>query len=124
MFIKTLKWPVLSLLITGAFHFTIEAIWPDLQKTFIPPVLAPMLLAYGIWVGTRMIQNGGNLLTAILAAAILGLLPILLETFGFGMILGFGTSARFLVGIYAFSMILFGALVGCGFALSRNEAKL
>lgn len=124
MFIKTLKLPVLSLLITGAFHFVIEAIWPDLKTIFVPAVLAPMLLAYGIWVGTRMVQNGGNLLTAILAAAILGLLPILLETFGFGMILGFGTSARFLVGLYAFSMIVFGSLIGSGFALSRNEAKI
>ena len=124
MLFKTLKWPVLSLLITGGFHFFIEAIWPDLKNTFIAPVLAPMLLVYGIWVGTRMVHNGGNLLTAILAAAILGLLPIVLETFGFGMILGFGTSSRFLVGVYAFSMILFGSLIGSGFALSKNEAKV
>ena len=124
MLIKTLKWPVVSLLLTGGFHFIIEAIWPDLKNIFIPPVLTPMLLAYGLWVGTRTVQNGGNLLNAMLAAAILGLLPIVLETFGFGMILGFGNPARFLVGVFAFSMILFGSLIGCGFAFAKREAGM
>jgi hypothetical protein len=124
MLVKTLKWPVISLLITGSFHFVIEAIWPDLKNTFIPPVLAPMLLAYGIWVGTRTIQNGGNYLNAILYAALLGILPIVLETFGFGMILGFGTALRFLIGVFAFSMLLFGSLIGSGYAMSRTESKI
>jgi|GEM_PF-2968020 len=124
MLVKTLKWPVLSLLITGGFHFIIEAVWPDLKNIFIPPVLAPMLLGYGAWVGYKAIHNGGNYLNAIVYAAILGVLPIVLETFGFGMILGFGNPARFLVGVFAFSMILFGSLIGSGFALSRNESKM
>jgi hypothetical protein len=68
MLVKTLKWPVISLLITGGFHFV--------------------------------------------------------ETFGFGMILGFGVAARFMVGVYAFSMILFGALIGSGFALSKKESGM
>ena len=124
MLVKTLKWPVISLLITGSFHFVMEAIWPDLRNTFIPAVLAAMLLAYGAWVGYKAIYNGGNYLNAIVYAALLGILPIVLETFGFGMILGFGTGARFLVGVYAFSMILFGSLVGSGFALSRSESRM
>ena len=119
--IRTLKWPFISLLITGSFHFIIEAIWPDLRNLFIAPVLAPLLLAYGIWVGYRTISNNGNYLTAIIAALILGLLPLLLETFGFGMILGF--EGRALVGIYALGMILFGSLIGSGYALSVKEAS-
>ena len=62
---KTLKWPVISLLITGGFHFTIEAIWPDLKATFIPAVLAPLLLVYGLWVGYRAIQFGGQVLDVL-----------------------------------------------------------
>lgn len=124
MLFKTLKLPVVCLLITGGVHFVIEAIWPDLQTVFTAAALAPMLLVYGLWVGTRSVQNGGNLLTAISAAAVLGLLPIVLETFGFGMILGFGNPARFLIGVYAFSMIVFGSLIGSGFALSGNASKL
>lgn len=117
--IKTLKWPFISLLITGSVHFIIEAKWPELKDLFIAPSLAPLMLAYGFWVGDRAINNGGNYFTAIIAAVILGCLPILLETFGFGMILGF--EGRFLVGLFAFSMILFGSLIGSGYALSKKE---
>jgi hypothetical protein len=119
MLIKPLKWPVISLLITGGFHFCIEAVWPDLKNLFIAPVLAPILLAYGIWVGVRAIKNGGSYVTAIIAALILGLLPLLLETFGFGMILHF--EGRALIGLYGLSMILFGSLIGSGYAISSKE---
>lgn len=119
MLFKTLRWPVISLLITGGFHFSIEALWPDLRNLFTAPVLAPLLLAYGIWVGYRAIKNGGSYVTAIVAAVILGILPVLLETFGFGMILGF--EGRALVGLFAFSMILFGSLIGSGYAISNTQ---
>ncbi len=118
---KTLKWPVISLLITGGVHFCIEAIWPDLRNLFVAPVLAPLLLAYGIWVGHRAIKNGGNYIIAMVAAAVLGVLPLLLETFGFGMILHF--EGRALVGLFAFSMILFGSLIGSGYALGDKEGS-
>jgi hypothetical protein len=119
MLLKTLKWPVISLLITGSVHFCMEAIWPDLKNLFIAPVLAPLLLAYGLWVGYSAIRNGGGFLGAIGAALILGILPLLLESFGFGMILMF--EGRVLVGIFAMSMILFGALIGSGFAITSKE---
>jgi hypothetical protein len=76
MLIKTLKWPVISLLITGATHFTLEAIWPSLKDLFVAPSLAPLLLAFGIWTGYKAIHNGGNYLSAILAGVILGVLPL------------------------------------------------
>jgi hypothetical protein len=124
MLVKTLKWPVVSLLITGGFHFIIEAIWPDLRNIFVPAVLTPLVLSYGVWVGYRSVQDGGNLVNAIFAAAMLGLLPIVLETFGFGMILGFGAGARFLIGVFAFSMIVFGSLIGSGYALTNRAAGM
>jgi hypothetical protein len=120
---KTLKWPVLSLLITGGFHFTVEAIWPDLKTIFVPPVLAPLLLVYGLWVGFRAIQFGGTYLHAILAAAILGILPIVLDIVGFGLILGRGAQAGELAGIFGFAFILFGSLIGAGFALSGGATR-
>jgi len=115
---KTLKWPVISLLITGGVHFSIEAIWPDLRATFIPPVLAPLLLAYGVWVGYGAIQAGGTYLHAIVSAAILGILPIMLDVVGFGVILGRGVQAGQLAGIFGFAFILFGSLIGAGFVVS------
>ena len=122
LFYRTLKWPVISLLITGASHFTMEAIWPDLRNTFIPPVLAPILLAYGAWVGYRAIGLGGEYLHSIVAAAILGLLPIILDIVGFGLILGRGTDAGVLAGVFGFAVIVFGSLIGSGFALSGSAA--
>lgn len=117
---KTLKWPVISLLITGGLHFTSEAIWPDLKAIFIPAVLAPLLLAYGFWVGYRAIQAGGTYLHAIVAAAILGILPIVLDVVGFGVILDRGVQAGQLAGIFGFAFILFGSLIGAGFVLSSE----
>ena len=119
---KTLRWPVIGLLITGGLHFTMEAIWPDLRTTFIPPVLAPLLLAYGFWVGYRAIGAGGAYLHAILAGAILGILPLMLEVVGFGAILGRGVQAGGLAGIFGFAFILFGSLIGAGFVLSREAS--
>ena len=123
LFYGTLKWPVIGLLITGAIHFLLEAIWPDLRNTFVPPVLAPILLAYGAWVGYRAIGVGGTYLHAIAAAAILGILPIVLDVVGFGQILGRGTQAGVLAGVFGFAVIVFGALIGAGFALSGKTAK-
>ena len=118
LFYRTLKWPVISLLITGATHFTLEAIWPDLRNTFVPAVLAPILLSYGAWVGYRAIGFGGTYLHAIAAAAILGILPIVLDVVGFGVILGRGTDAGTMAGVFGFAVIVFGSLIGAGFALS------
>ena len=120
---RTLTWPIISLLVTGGLHFSIEAIWPDLRNTFTPPVLAPLLLAYGLWVGYRAIQAGGTYLHAVLAAAILGILPIVLDVFGFGVLLGRGIPAGELAGIYGFVYILFGSLIGAGFVLSAETTR-
>ncbi|HEX2697551.1 MAG TPA: hypothetical protein VHM28_07575 [Anaerolineales bacterium] len=124
MLVKTLKWPVISLLITGGLHFTMEAIWPDLKNTFIPPVLTPVLLAYGIWIGYKAVHYGGNYLNAIIAGAIAGLLPFALDTVGFGMVLGRGVQWGLLAGIFGFAMVFFGSLIGSGFALGQSESKM
>jgi len=120
IFITILTWPVISLLVTGATHFTLEAIWPDLRNTFIPPVLAPILLAYGLWVGYRAIGAGGTYLHAIVAAVVLGLLPVVLDIVGFGVILGRGTDAGVMAGVFGMAVIVFGSLIGAGFALSGS----
>ena len=121
MFANTLKWPVVSLLITGMVHFTLEAVNRDLQTVFVPAVLAALLLAYGIWVGYRTIQGGGNYIHAIIAGVVLGLLPLMLDTFGFGLILGRGLTAGLLAGLFGLSMVVWGALAGSGFALSGRS---
>jgi hypothetical protein len=119
MYMRTLKWPVVSLLLVGGLHFTAEAILPDLKSFFQPPVVAALLLAFGLWVGYRMIQIGGNYGSAILAAVILGILPLVLDIVGFGMILGRGVSQGLLAGVFGFGTIVMGTLIGSGFVLSK-----
>ena len=118
---RILMWPVISLLITGALHFTVEAIWPDLKAAFIAPTLGPLLLAYGAWVGYRAVRSGAGYGWGIVAAALLGILPILLDVVGFGMILGRGTQAGTLSGVFSWSVIVFGALLGGGYAMSGER---
>ena len=118
IFVKTLTWPIISLLVTGATHLTLEAIWPELRNTFIPPVLAPILLAYGLWAGYRAIGAGGTYLHAIVAGIVLGVLPVVLDVVGFGVILGRGIDAGTMAGVFGMAVIVFGSLIGAGFALS------
>lgn len=82
----------------------------------MPAVLAPLLLAYGVWVGYRAIGLGAGFVIAIVAGLILGLLPLGLEIVGFGLVLGRGFDHGLLAGIFGMSYITFGALIGAGFA--------
>ena len=120
--VGVMTWPIIALLITGAWHFTVEAIWPDLKTFFVPAVLGPVLLAYGAWAGYGATGATGSFLAAIAAGAILGVLPLVLDVVGFGVLLGRGVDAGSLAGIFGFSMVLFGALAGGGYRASSARA--
>jgi len=57
---------------------------------------------------------------AIVAGAILGVLPLMLQSIGFGVLLGRGVDVGLLAGIFGFTMVLFGSLLGGGFASARR----
>jgi len=122
MFIQILTWPVIALVITGMAHLGIEAAWPDLQTFFVPSVLAPLLFAYGAWVGYRGIGAGGGFVAAIAAGLVLGVLPLGLDIVGFGVILDRGVEHGLLAGVFGMASITFGALLGAGFASSGTTA--
>jgi hypothetical protein len=119
--ITALTWPVISLIITGAWHLGVEAIWPDLRNLFIAPALAPLLLAYGAWAGYRTVTISGSFVVAVVAGAILGLLPLMLDIVGFGLLLGRGLDVGLLAGVFGLSMVLFGGILGGGFGHSRRS---
>jgi hypothetical protein len=100
-------------------HLVSEAIFPDLQGFFSPAVVALVLLSFGIWVGYRAVQAGGNYITVIVAGVILGILPLILQIVGFGWMLDRGWEAGKLHGIFGFDTVVFGSLIGGGFALSK-----
>ena len=121
MLAKTLKWPFLVVLISGTLHFTLIAIFPNLQNFYTPPVLGFVQLAIGIWVGYASIHNGGNFLTAIMYAAILGLFPLIVYPLSFGLILGEDLHTTMLAGVFGLANFVFGSLVSGGFATSMKE---
>ena len=120
---KTLKWPVIALLIVGGLHFMEEMIFPALKDFFTPPVIGTVLLAFGLVTGYRAAQAGG-LGNALVSGVVLGLLPIVLDTVGFGMVLGRGVQWGLTAGLFGFSMVVWGAMAGAAFSLSRGDSKL
>jgi hypothetical protein len=123
VFQRILTWPIITLVITGLTHFTIEAIWPDLRNFFVPPTLAPLLLAYGTWVGYRAVKFGAGFVTTLASGVILGVLPLGLDIIGFGIVLDRGVDQGVLAGVFGMAYIVFGTLVGLGFARSSELAN-
>ena|SRR3990172_8613005 len=119
MYVKTLKFPIISAVIIGLLHLISEAIVPDLKGLFQPSVVALVVTALGIWVGYKAVQFGGNYGSVIGVGVILGILPLFLQIVGFGLLLGRGMTAGVQGGIFGFDMVLFGSLIGGGFALSK-----
>jgi hypothetical protein len=116
-------WPIITLVITGLTHFTIEAIWPDLRTFFVPPTLAPLLLAYGAWVGYRAVKLGASFVLGLASGVILGVLPLGLDIIGFGIVLDRGVEQGVLAGVFGMAYIAFGTLLGIGFARSGETAN-
>ncbi len=120
---KSLLWPAIALLIIGGIHFVEEAVLYKAGNPFyVPPTIGPLVLAVGIWLGYRTAQSGGNLVSVLINGAILGLLPVMLEIVGFGLILGRPQGVE--AGVFGWSMIVFGSLIGGGFALSKGGAGI
>lgn len=123
MMIKALKWPFVGILITGAFHFVEEAVLPEMQNFYTAPVQGLVQFGFGISSGYLAVRNGGSFWTAALCGALLGAFPLVVNPLSFGILLGRGLGPSALVGLFGFSMVLFGSLVGGGFAVSLNESK-
>jgi hypothetical protein len=122
MSIKTLKWPFLVVLISGSLHLVLVATFPDLQNLYGPPLLGLVQLSIGFWVGYASVHKGGNFLTALVCAALLGLFPLIVYPLSFGMILGEDLHTTMLAGVFGFANFVFGSLVGGGFAISLNKS--
>jgi hypothetical protein len=123
IFVRALRWPVISLLIIGSVHFVEEALLPDLQTIFVPAVVGPLVLAVGIWLGYRTTQVGGHFGHVLVAGALVGLLPVAVEVGGFGILLDRGVNEGVLSGIFGWDMVFWGSIVGGGFGLGRDLAR-
>lgn len=118
----TLKRPLTILGIIGSTHFAAEAIWDGLADSITPPVVAPILLSLGAWQGVLVVRAGRGLAQVTLAGLGLGVLALGFDTMGFGVLLDRGLEAGWLSGLFGLLMLLWGALIGGGIALSLERA--
>jgi hypothetical protein len=118
--VEHLRWPVAALVLTGAAHLAAEALRPDLRNAFTPATIGPLLLFYGLWVGYRLVDRGASFVSALVAGALVGLLPLALDVVGFGILLGRGVDAGLTAGSFALLVVVFGTLAGAGYASSRT----
>ena len=121
MYARALKWPVISWIVVDAVLLVATLLDRSLFDMLTAGAMAPMMLAFGVWSGYKIVEFGGNYGHAIVAGIVVGVVCALLAVVGFGFISVHpsGISAVLTLGLFAFGMNLFGALIGGGFALTK-----
>lgn len=114
-----LTWPVVTLLVIGGSHFLAEAFRPDLHDVITPPVVMPIYLVAGGWAALMTRREGGTYVLGLVAGAILGLLPLMLQVVGFGLLLGRDGAAALSSGLFGLLAIFWGGVLGAGIGATR-----
>ena len=117
---KGLVWPVIALLIIGGTHLVSELVRPQLAAAFIAPTVMPIHLVAGAWAAWATRRAGGDIVSGIVAAAILGVLPVALQYVGFGVILGRPSDEVTTSALFGFLTIAWGGVLGSGYVSSRD----
>jgi hypothetical protein len=73
-----------------------------------------------LWIGWSVTSAGGSIRVAVVAGAVVGILPLALDVVGFGILLGRGVDAGLTSGVFGFLVIVFGTLAGAAFGASRK----
>jgi hypothetical protein len=119
--VRGLMWPVISVLIVGATHLIAEAVRPELQDFIGPAVVMPIHLVAGGWAAFATIRGGGSFVHGLVAGAIIGLLPLILQIVGFGLILGRDADVSLTTGTFGLFTMFWGGALGAGLAMSFNR---
>lgn len=114
--IRGLTWPVIALLFIGGTHLVAEGIRPQLATFIGPAVVMPIHLVAGGWTGYGTVRAGGNFLAGLVAGVVLGLLPVVLQLVGFGVILGRDGEAVQTTAIFGLITVFWGGVLGAGIA--------
>ena len=120
--VRGLTWPVISLVVIGATHLIAEMAWPDLHDVVGPAVVMPIYLVAGAWAAYGTIRAGGGVGYGFIAGAILGLLPLMLQLVGFGLIVGRESAAVTLAGLFGWLGVFWGGSLGSGLAAGLGTA--
>ena len=108
----------MSLLIVGGTHFVAEALRPELQTVIGAAVVMPIYLVAGVWAAIATRRSGGTFVQGLVAGAILGVLPVILQLIGFGAILGRDQAVTLNSASLGFAGIVWGAALGAGLSMT------
>ena len=122
--VKCLMWPVAALLIIGGTHLAIEGVRPELQQLIGPAVVMPIHLVAGGWAAYMVLRSGGSFVLGLVAGAILGVLPLVLQVVGFGVILGRDSADVLTLGIFGLFTIFWGGVLGAGIAAATPSRSV
>ena len=117
--VRGLTWPIVSLLIVGGTHLVAEMLRPELRDVITPAVVMPLYLVAGAWAGYATVRAGGTFVHGLVAGAILGALPLMLQVVGFGLILGRDGGVVLTSGVFGLIAIFWSGVLGSGFATDR-----
>jgi hypothetical protein len=120
--VRGLTWPIIALLVVGGTHLVAEGLRPQLQDLVGTAVVMPIHLVAGGWAAYATVRAGGTFVYGLVAGAVLGLLPLVLQVVGFGLILGRDSDAVLTLGIFGLVTIFWGGALGAGIATATPEA--
>ena len=113
---RAIAWPVLSMLVIGATHLGLEAIRPELHDVIGPSVVMPIYLVVGAWTAFGVARAGGGFVGGLIAAAVLGSMPVALQFVGFGVLLGRDAAAVTTAAVVGLAGLTWGGALGAGIA--------
>jgi len=122
--VRGLTWPVVTLLLIGGSHLIAEAIRPGLKDVIGPAVVAPIYLVVGGWGAWASRRAGASWIVGVLGGAILGILPLMLQVVGFGLILGRDADAVLTSGLFGLFAMTWGGTIGSGVAGATVESPI
>ncbi len=116
--VRAIAWPVVSLLVIGAPHLVAEGIRPELHDVVAPAVAMPIYLVVGGWAAFAVVRGGATFVHGLVAGALIGLMPALLQFIGFGLILGRDATSVATAALFGFIAVFWGSSLGAGLASS------
>jgi hypothetical protein len=122
--VRGLTWPIVALLVVGGTHLVAEGLRPQLQDLVNTAVVMPIHLVAGGWAAYATVRAGGTFVYGLVAGAVLGLLPLVLQVVGFGLILGRDGDAVMTLGIFGLVTIFWGGALGAGIATATPRAAV
>ncbi len=122
MYVRALKWPVITWAVVDLVMLPAALLSGDIVPMMTPAALVPLLLAFGLWAGLKIVEFGGGYGSAVVAGLVVRVVCAILIVVGFGVFLGSatgGVAAEIPLAVFGLIFNVFGALIGGGYRLTK-----